>query len=301
MISEIILGPIIGGLIGGVTNSIAIKMLFRPLNPIKIGSYTIPFTPGVIPKEKPRIAAKIGKVVSEELLSAEVLKEWLLKEEVEVEIERSIKAYLDTGCKRDEIVHDQLVKVLGDERTTFLVCEAESILTEKIYSRVIKMELGNIITDKLVIAYQEGAFSNLLGPMSFLLNEGIIVSLAGKLAPIINNFIELEGEQIISKAIEDESQQIMNTPIGTYAEKIQSYEESFIRIIIKVYQNIIESYLPHILQKIDIAKMIEMRILALDMLSMEKIILSIMQKELKAIVWFGVLLGMIMGLIMSFI
>ena len=33
----------------------------------------------------------------------------------------------------------------------------------------------------------------------------------------------------------------------------------------------------------------------------ERIILSIMQKELNAIVWFGVLLGAIMGCITSFV
>ena len=43
-ILEIIAGPAIGAVIGYCTNYIAVKMLFRPLKPIKIGNRTLPFT-----------------------------------------------------------------------------------------------------------------------------------------------------------------------------------------------------------------------------------------------------------------
>ena len=44
--------PIVGGIIGYVTNDIAIKMLFRPHEAKYIFGHKIPFTPGIIPKEK---------------------------------------------------------------------------------------------------------------------------------------------------------------------------------------------------------------------------------------------------------
>ena len=58
---EILAGPVIGGVIGYFTNYIAVKMLFRPLKPVKIGGRTLPFTPGIIPKGKPRLAKALGK------------------------------------------------------------------------------------------------------------------------------------------------------------------------------------------------------------------------------------------------
>ena len=48
----IIAGPLIGAVIGYFTNYLAVKMLFRPRREIKIGSKTLPFTPGVIPERK---------------------------------------------------------------------------------------------------------------------------------------------------------------------------------------------------------------------------------------------------------
>ena len=45
-----IAGPLLGAVIGYCTNWLAVKMLFKPLEPIKVFGRTLPFTPGVIPK-----------------------------------------------------------------------------------------------------------------------------------------------------------------------------------------------------------------------------------------------------------
>ena len=60
---QMIAAPVIGGIIGLITNGLAIKMLFRPHKEIYIGKFRLPFTPGLIPKEKNRIAAAIGKII----------------------------------------------------------------------------------------------------------------------------------------------------------------------------------------------------------------------------------------------
>ena len=72
---EIITAPLIGAAIGTITNGIAIKMLFRPWNPVYIGKFKLPFTPGLIPKEKPRIAASIAKVIGNNLLDDDTIKD----------------------------------------------------------------------------------------------------------------------------------------------------------------------------------------------------------------------------------
>jgi len=54
---------VIGALIGGLTNFLAIRMLFRPYHPIYIGKWQLPFTPGLIPKRHNELATQIGKLV----------------------------------------------------------------------------------------------------------------------------------------------------------------------------------------------------------------------------------------------
>lgn len=46
--------PLIGGFIGYITNALDIRMLFRPHSPKYVFGIHVPFTPGIIPKEKGR-------------------------------------------------------------------------------------------------------------------------------------------------------------------------------------------------------------------------------------------------------
>ena len=74
--------PLLGGIIGYITNDIAIRMLFRPHSAKYILGMHIPFTPGMIPKEKGRIAEAFGYAISENLMNKEVLETYLLSDEM---------------------------------------------------------------------------------------------------------------------------------------------------------------------------------------------------------------------------
>jgi Uncharacterized protein conserved in bacteria len=58
--------PVISAFIGWITNWIAIKMLFHPRKPVRV--LGIPFQ-GIFPKRQRQFAEKLGKLVSNELLS----------------------------------------------------------------------------------------------------------------------------------------------------------------------------------------------------------------------------------------
>jgi uncharacterized membrane protein YheB (UPF0754 family) len=64
----------LGALAGGVTNQLAIWMLFHPYEPPKLlGRWRIGSLQGAIPKSQPRLAAAIGKTVGNRLLTPEDL------------------------------------------------------------------------------------------------------------------------------------------------------------------------------------------------------------------------------------
>ena len=68
----ILILSLVGGIIGWLTNILAIKLMFRPINPIKIPILNIEIL-GLIPKRKNEIAENIGEVVATELLSIDDL------------------------------------------------------------------------------------------------------------------------------------------------------------------------------------------------------------------------------------
>ena len=55
--------PLIGAVIGYVTNWIAVKMLFRPRKEIRVFGKRLPFTPGVIPRGQGRLARAVGNAL----------------------------------------------------------------------------------------------------------------------------------------------------------------------------------------------------------------------------------------------
>ena len=64
-----ILAPLLGGIIGYVTNYVAIRMLFRPLHPWRLFGIRLPLTPGVIPSQRHELARRMGEMVGSHLLT----------------------------------------------------------------------------------------------------------------------------------------------------------------------------------------------------------------------------------------
>lgn len=77
---SILIMMVIGGFIGMMTNFIAIRMLFRPYKAIFLGKWRLPFTPGLIPKRRDELAQKIGQVVTEHLLTGDMIQKKLQDE-----------------------------------------------------------------------------------------------------------------------------------------------------------------------------------------------------------------------------
>ncbi|MDR2476236.1 MAG: DUF445 family protein [Treponema sp.] len=82
--------PLAGALIGFVTNVIAIKMLFRPLREIRVFGVRLPFTPGILPRQRHKLALSIGGMVERELLTPELLRQRFKNEDVREKIRASI-------------------------------------------------------------------------------------------------------------------------------------------------------------------------------------------------------------------
>ncbi len=90
-IIRLVLMILIGGFIGYITNKVAIKMLFRPVNPVKILFITFQ---GVFPKRKDQMAISLADTIENELLSKDVIMEKIFSDEKISEIKELIKTSL---------------------------------------------------------------------------------------------------------------------------------------------------------------------------------------------------------------
>ncbi|MCA1022593.1 DUF445 domain-containing protein [Halobacillus litoralis] len=98
----------IGALIGGVTNSLAIKMLFRPYRAIYIGKFRVPFTPGLIPKRQNELARQLGKMVVNHLLTPEGIRRKLTEPAFVSQMTSWAEGEAEKWLKQDKTVQSLL-------------------------------------------------------------------------------------------------------------------------------------------------------------------------------------------------
>lgn len=105
-LAPFVLPPVLGAVIGYATNSLAVRMLFRPHRAIRIFGLRLPLTPGVIPRQRAQLAQSIARMVSRRLLTDDAIKARLRSAEAYRRTRRSIVAALDwVGDRRLSELH----------------------------------------------------------------------------------------------------------------------------------------------------------------------------------------------------
>ncbi|MGL4345451.1 MAG: DUF445 domain-containing protein [Cellulosilyticaceae bacterium] len=291
---QLLIGPLVGAGIGYITNSIAIKMLFRPLKPVYVFGIKLPFTPGMIPKERERIANTVGQVVGAELINQEALREHLLSQEMYVKLERSIQEWFVKQQHAKHTIREALIQMSSQKTVDGLSCTVKEQMTSIVYEKLMALELGGPLA---ATACQQ--IKGNLGALAMFLNDGLIASAEVKLEEIINQMIKEQAQEVIGEVIEREGEALLDTPIEKIANELEESLPKIKYVLLKQYTSMVENQLADMLKSVDLPHIVASKIKSYDLLEMEKLILSIMEKELKAIVWLGALLGGIMGIFMS--
>ncbi len=150
----------VGAVIGYVTNYVAIKLLFRPYKPIKIGEITV-FPQGVIPKEKDALAKKVGEVVKNYILSEEEIKKIITSKTVQNEIENfldiKIKELLNKDITeyitREEIakkLSDIIMKVVKEKFSMFSALISQDTVTSLLLNLDMPLRVNELIPEEKI-------------------------------------------------------------------------------------------------------------------------------------------------------
>lgn len=286
--------PIIGAVIGYVTNWIAVKMLFRPRKEVRVFGKRLPFTPGVIPRGQGRLARAVGNVVETQLLTPEYMGEKLLSKESEKEFKSHVQTWIDTQKESEDTLHSAVVKIVDKERVDDFVASVEEDLTDFLSEKVIAMEPGKLIVDKVVQEAQSKLADSMFGMM---LGGSFIEKIAGQIQEGIDAYIAENARGYIEKEVVAASEELQAKPmpeVTDFFEEKGIYDPEFLW---GLYKRIIEEKLPALLSSLKLSAVVEERINAMKVEEVEELVLSIMSKELGAIVNLGAVIGLILGLV----
>ena len=302
MFLQYISGPVLGAVIGYITNDIAIRMLFRPRTAKYIFGKRVPFTPGIIPKEKNRIAGAIGGAISENLMNKEVLEKTLLSDEMLEKLRNTVDDSFYDQLHNEETLEQFAAHYLTADEISAMresTCdEIAKLITAKLRNKAIGANIAHAATQHVI----EKTRSSVAGKIKAdRLLEVIASPIESKLAQHINEVLKEQAPSMSTRIVYTEADKLMSMPMCELFKGHEQQLEQAREGIVSVYRTIISNHLPRILEGINISKIVESRIQEMDMEEVEQIIFSVMHKELRAIVWLGALLGSIMGTIMTFI
>jgi uncharacterized membrane protein YheB (UPF0754 family) len=147
--------PLISAFIGWFTNWIAIKMLFHPKEPKRILGITFH---GIFPKRQKQFAEKLGKLVSNELLSFSDIEQKITKpeniEKLLPQVEQHIDTFLrtklsDTFPMLSMFIGDKTINQLKTAFTVELQTLFPSIMKNYMGNLQAELDLEKIVTEKV--------------------------------------------------------------------------------------------------------------------------------------------------------
>ncbi|MCA0969686.1 DUF445 family protein [Halobacillus litoralis] len=251
----VIIMIILGAAIGGITNSLAIKMLFRPYKAIYIGKYRLPFTPGLIPKRQGELAEQLGRMVVEHLLTADGLRRKLEGSEFQQQMTTWAQQEVERLFERETTVNE-LLKAMRIETSAEDMENSVSNWIESRYHTLMdryrdlpvedllseewrrKVEAGTEQASELIQARISEYFRSPEGRRkvtdlieNYLDNQGFLGNmissflgsdgLTEKLYPAILTYIEKEEtREWLHDMIQTEAQRMLREPVKVYEDKV---------------------------------------------------------------------------------
>lgn len=143
---------VVGAIIGGITNVIAIRMLFHPFKPYYIFKFRVPFTPGLIPKRREEIATKIGQVIEEHLLTETLINEKLKSEQSQQAIESMIQQQLQKLTK-DQLSIKQITSQIDIDLEQVLQTNGNQYIESQLnnyYTKHQNQTIASLLPNQLV-------------------------------------------------------------------------------------------------------------------------------------------------------
>jgi uncharacterized membrane protein YheB (UPF0754 family) len=290
----------VGTIAGGVTNTIAVWMLFNPKQP-HLGFQ------GAIPKNQARLAKSLGRTVGERLLTPGDLQSELARPEFRIAFEARLQDVIAMILtSRDPLI---------DKVPPSAVTALEGAMTAYLPVAMSKLGgfLGQPATRVKLRTALHGMFNRFVEDMRF--HERIFAKLmmTEKKFDTVLDAIERDGvEQVVglleepevraevSKAIHDAILAYLQKPISDILGDVEARKDPdaprrLAAAAGPVIWDWIDEQLPELVKKLDVQTMVERKVMAFSVERVEEILLMVIEKELRMIIIAGYVLGALVG------
>jgi uncharacterized membrane protein YheB (UPF0754 family) len=252
---------------------LAVRMLFRPRQPLYLFGKRLPLTPGLLPKERERFITALSGMIANRLLNIEVLAAELGK--------------LNLADEVTALAQREYAKYTNDDaalrRITLHLSERVSLLShDEDAKRSMAMKLHGIIDRETA----DAGFIRRLAA-SYLMNPETLYGLIGKA-------LESAAEGI---AESDSVRQAVRETLTQAPQKLLSNGNHNTLISPAAIAGFVET----LSRKLDVRAILLNRLNAFSNQDIENLVMETAGREIKAIVWFGAAIGLVVGVFQTVI
>lgn len=271
-------------------------MLFRPHRAHYLFGKQLPFTPGIIPKEKGRIAASIGEAISQNLMNEEVLRNTLLSDDMLSKVGAAFDKGVDRLRHEDKSLHERLASLMSKEEVVKAETQLKAEIAKMVSENLASADLGQKIAYMAVNHAIEKMKNGLLGLFHVDQLLGNLRNSAEELlAKNIDEMLAANAPAMVASMVDNGIDNLANSSVVSLLANRDEQIASARNTILNMYRQTVENHLPAMLASLDIKRIIKDRINSMDVMEVERLIFEVMDKELTAIIRLGILLGFIMG------
>ena len=293
---QILIGPIVGAIVGYCTNLIAVKMLFWPLKEVRIFGFRVPFTPGVIPKEKNRIIDKVARTIGEELLSADYIAKEVLNDNVRQKFVKAAIEYKNKVINADATLGSFVDNYVDPEKFNSASEKGKKLLCKHIYDSIVAKDPSSMIIQKVVEAVKEKLRGGLL---SVVISDSFIANMADGFKVKIDDYIENDLYDFIYEKINEQFDIILDKKPSDVSFTKMIDDEMIEKFVLKAFDEIIVPEVSKMITSVDIPTIVSNKMEKMNVKELEEVLLSVLKRELGYIINFGLIIGFIIGLIGS--
>ena len=136
--------------------------------------------------------------------------------------------------------------------------------------------------------------------VSMLLSEERQDAIYERIAQALHKYLDENGEEMIRGAISQNVKKLENKPIKEIVQAGTS-QEGLEHLVVYVVDQVAERYGESLMQAVDVSAVVRQKVESMDVAEMERLTLSVCDKELQAVINLGALIGAVIGVINIFI
>ncbi|MCS7080261.1 MAG: DUF445 family protein [Chloracidobacterium sp.] len=248
---------------------LAVKMLFRPLKPVYLFGWKLPFTPGLLPAERDRFVDALAGVIAEKLLTADILAAALHELRLDADVERLARSRY---AERSQ--SDALLPLVAGRMTEMLATLKHS--SEAKWR--IAHELRAVVVRRLERDYHPAVRQT----ATFLVGDALVYRIVDR---AINELADQLSESMAIREVVDEALRRLPEAIFSSERPLQK----------RIAQDLVR----RLSERLDIRGIIKRRFETFSNDIFESLVYETAGRELRGIMTFGTYVGLVVGVLQT--